>query len=97
MGSPTWRCRDGRRIPVSEMATDHIENALAMLERKGFFDPCDTAWLSNPPDGDMAQMAWENELDAAKFHPAVRWFREELARRRDDELVDSLPIQCGRQ
>lgn len=29
-----WTTKDGRRIPVRQMSTEHVQNTLAMLKRK---------------------------------------------------------------
>ncbi len=80
--APVWTCRDGRQIAVAEMAASHIENALAMLERKGFISPAAAArQLCNPPTGDGARDAWESEMDTLRVSRFVDVFRHELATR----------------
>lgn len=32
--TPTWRCRDGRRIEIRKMTTDHLQHTLYMLMRQ---------------------------------------------------------------
>lgn len=32
---PTWRTKDGREIPLSNLEEPHLENIIAMLERQG--------------------------------------------------------------
>lgn len=77
-----WKCKDGEFIHPRNMDTDHIKNALAMLKRKGFisfshWEMC----LSCPPQGDMAQMAWEQEIMNLKPSKFIEIFEEELAKR----------------
>lgn len=33
MFDPIWVCKDGRRLKISEMSTDHIGHAIRMIER----------------------------------------------------------------
>ncbi len=33
MQDKIWRCRDGRRLLVSQMATSHILNSIARIQR----------------------------------------------------------------
>lgn len=35
MSSATWTTKDGKQIPISEMTTEHIINALELMKRKG--------------------------------------------------------------
>ena len=31
--SNTWQTHEGRRIPISEMVSDHLQNTIAMIKR----------------------------------------------------------------
>jgi hypothetical protein len=33
MHDPIWRCADGRRMRIGEMATSHVQNCIRMIER----------------------------------------------------------------
>lgn len=81
-----WRTRDGRIIAVRDMDTNHIQNTLAMLRRKGFVGPRTVlAYLSGPrPSGDGAQDAFNEELAeiaTRPINPFVDIFEAELERR----------------
>jgi len=85
-----WTTREGKRIPVAEMTTNHIENALAMLRRNGVVSPkCVAAYVFDAgPSGDSAHDTFINEcreIFGAPSHPAVDWFKDELARRKNNE------------
>jgi len=79
-----WKCRDGRVVPIIEMATQHIENAIAMLRRKGWVTPEEfvASYVLPPPQGEMAQMAWEGELGAMRFSFSLAALEAELEVRR---------------
>ena len=34
MKTPTWKTKSGQVIPIHAMTTDHIKNAMGMIERK---------------------------------------------------------------
>jgi hypothetical protein len=81
-----WPMRNGEQIEVSDMETSHIQNALAMLEKKGFIGPSDVEfYLFCPgPHGDFAQMAFEHEIEMIFDAPVSRFvdiFKDELKRR----------------
>ena len=84
-----WTTREGEKIPIECMETSHIQNALAMLRRKGFVSPSavDSYMCGSMPRGEMAQDAFWNEFDALLDKPvseAIDWFEEELGRRELD-------------
>lgn len=37
-GYATWTTRDGREVPIKDMTTQHIQNALNMLERQEAYE-----------------------------------------------------------
>ncbi len=81
-----WKTKDGRSIPVSEMGTEHIKSALAMLKRKGFVSPERVVFYVSSllPHGEVAIDALEREQDVAfdaPTSPFIDLFREELKRR----------------
>lgn len=81
-----WRTREGHPVHVSAMTGAHLRNSLAMLRRKGFIgERTLNAYLSTPgPGGDMAQVAFAEELDAvleAPVNPYVDLLEDELRRR----------------
>lgn len=81
-----WNCKDGREIEVAEMATSHIENALAMLKSKGCVGPSTVSfYLNGPmPRGDFATEAYLEEFDRVLESPVssfVDIFEAELKRR----------------
>ena len=80
-----WKKRDGTEIDVTDMETSHIKNSLNMLKRKGFRDPSEIIdMIGNPPNGEMALMAWENELDEIFSTPTSKFigiFEDELKKR----------------
>ena len=55
-----WKCGDGSEVEIGEMSTAHLENAIAMLKRKGFvsldvFFSCGAyAFSADTPDGAAA-------------------------------------------
>lgn len=80
-----WRCRDGRELSLSEMTTDHVRNALAMLRRKGFgsFDDWQLALnaLGSGMMGEHAQDALLAEVTSFRVSPWIDAFEAELKRR----------------
>lgn len=80
-----WKTREGKVLEVSDMETSHIQNALAMLRRKGAVSPEEAnAYLCGPPSGDAAYDAWENglyETLGAPVAPIIDEFEEELRKR----------------
>ena len=81
-----WKKKNGEMIEVSEMETSHIQNALAMLERKGFVGPSEVNFYltCRPPNGEYAQMAFEQEMDQVFNAPVSKFvdiFKDELKTR----------------
>lgn len=80
-----WTTKDGRKLNVNDMSTQHIKNSLAMLKRKGHVSAKTLLFYLNCPEpgGDGAQMAFEEELDSAikNANPFIDAFEEELKTR----------------
>ena len=66
-----WKTREGKEIPVKDMATSHIKNSLAMLKRQGAISPETRAFYltTSGPQGEMAQMCFEQEFDEVMKAP----------------------------
>ena len=62
---PKWKCKDGRKIAVKDMDTDHIQSALTMLKKHGYVsaNTFNFYMTCTPPTADGALMAFERELD----------------------------------
>lgn len=85
---PLWKTRDGRLLYPLLMNTRHIENALAMLKRKGYIGPSTVSfYLSCPlPHGDRAMDAFDMEYDAVLDAPVSKFvdiFESILKQRRE--------------
>jgi len=79
-----WRCKDGREVRIQDMSTEHIQNALALLQRKGFvsvdeFHACGALMCS--VHGEYAQMYAENALSSMSPYQAIDAFQHELEKR----------------
>jgi hypothetical protein len=66
----TWKAKDGRVIPIAELDDVHLGNVIRMLDRQGHCFDAELrrlrAYLVGPlPSGDGAQIAFEQECDAA--------------------------------
>lgn len=83
-----WTTKDGQKLEPRDMTTSHIKNCLAMLKRKGAIsDQTFLSCLSAPPNGDMAQMAWEQEINdllSRPIAPIIDEFEKELRMRNDE-------------
>ena len=66
-----WTTKEGEKLKVSEMETSHLINAYCMCRRKGFVSPDTLSFYltTSGPNGDMAQMAFEEELMAVVSAP----------------------------
>lgn len=81
-----WRTKDGKRIDVCDMSTEHIRAALAMLERKNYIGVRELAAELNapPPRGEYAFEAFLHDVDEIASRPVspfIDHFRDELKRR----------------
>lgn len=86
LGLKKWKTKDGKKIAIKDMETSHIQNALNLLKRKGFISRKTLRfYLSTPgPNGDMAQWAFEQELDDVISSPVssfIDLFERELSKR----------------
>jgi hypothetical protein len=99
----TWTTRDGKTIPITEMADSHLANAVRMLRRKltpgrmeavrMVFMLATSAWPR--PNGEMASEAWDEErINAADSDdPEVL----EYVIRTAWPLYDALRSECDRR
>lgn len=81
---PAWRCKDGRKLQIAEMKTDHLRNAAAMLRRNGRVtvrDFADAHRAFRLLGGEYAQDAAAREI--ANMHPSgiLQRLEDELAKR----------------
>jgi hypothetical protein len=78
-----WKTRDGRTLAPSEMSTEHLKNAIAMLRRQGKVTHGELlsmiAYAGSAPDG--AAMAVEQEIDNARVSRGLSVLEAELSRR----------------
>ena len=86
----TWTTKTGSLLDISQMSTQHIKNALAMLERKGYVKTETLVfYLTCPlPRGEAAQYCFDRELGAILDSPTTRYiqlFEDELAKRINDQ------------
>ena len=101
---PVWTTAKGEKIPVTEMETSHIENALAMLRRMGYVGPREVSFYAAcaGPQGEMAQVAFDQEQNYVFSAPVSDWvdiFVEELQIRKEasdveqsDEIRPAIPF-----
>ena len=101
-----WYTADGRQIPVSKMATDHIINALNSLEtdatRKlaAARSLCGGGKFPCTPLVSVGVVDKLSEMDKAEltgfFFPRYRWLQDEMIERnkiRYHELIETLEDQ----
>lgn len=79
-----WKCKDGRVLSVSEMDTDHIKSAMAMLRRNQYVSArefadavCSTAGIG----GEMASYYAEQEIAGMKPTQMLDEMEAELEKR----------------
>ena len=84
----TWRCKDGRVLPIHTMETEHIVNCVAMLKRNGYCTLAEYEDAITPggfTSGSMAEYYDDQRtLDAFRnMKPCheLDWFEEELEKR----------------
>lgn len=88
---PLWQTKNGRQLRPSEMHTQHIENALAMLKRAGYVGPSTVRfYISCPlPHGDMAMVAFDQECEAVMDAPVSEFvdiFENILEERKEEQV-----------
>jgi hypothetical protein len=75
-----WRCKDGRRLRPREMTTEHLRNAIAMIERR--FRECYEAPLFWEADeAEEWFLSVPKSPTISEWCPVYETMREELARR----------------
>ncbi|CAB5514410.1 hypothetical protein LMG26857_03469 [Achromobacter anxifer] len=79
----TWTCRDGRVLAIVDMTTQHLQNTVRMLRRKGFVTPDEMLYAAHIPSsmGDYAQLAAEQAIADMKVIGSLEPMEAELARR----------------
>lgn len=100
-----WQCRDGRRLEIANMTTEHLQNCVQMLVRLGVDtsrEPDDLTWYIDAPEpnGEMARLAFFDEqcqafeeLRIARWKPVLKELRRELVKR--GALPAQLPTPDG--
>jgi hypothetical protein len=84
MSVSTWKCRDGRVIPIDELETEHLQNIINMLRRKGAMTPRELAnMICHPPQGEAAYDAWSEEIAGAQLSAHLSSLEAELLRRQE--------------
>lgn len=81
-----WTTKDGRKLTVDQMSTNHIKNALNTLKERGYVGlKTLNFYMSCPlPHGEMAMDAFDQEFDWVSSAPVSKWvdiFEEELKNR----------------
>jgi hypothetical protein len=66
-----WQTKEGQVIPIQEMEPSHVRNTLAMLRRQAFQIAIHVAHSIREPNGEMAALAWEQEIDEAFADPSA--------------------------
>lgn len=61
-----WKCKDGTKIAIENMSTEHIQNSIKMLKRKNYieYSKYDFYLGCSGPTGEMAQYAFDSEFDS---------------------------------
>lgn len=65
-----WKTKEGKKLKISEMTTEHIINTINFLRRKGFieFSVYESYLNSSGPSGEMAQDLYFRELKNVLNH-----------------------------
>ncbi len=81
-----WTTKDGRVLRLSEMSTDHLKNAAAMLRRKGYcsVDEFELSWSAlSMCQGEMASYYAEQACADLRPTRALDALDAEIATRKD--------------
>lgn len=62
-----WLTKEGDLIKVIKMSNQHLVNTLRCLKRQWTSSLEELLMLSSPPQGEMALLEWERELDGMEF------------------------------
>jgi hypothetical protein len=66
-----WQTKEGQVIPIPEMGPSHIRNTLAMLRRRAFQIVIHVDLSTREPNGDMAAVGLEQEMEEACADPSA--------------------------
>ena len=74
-----WKTKSGETLDISNMEDSHIVNAIHMISKRGFVSPKTVSlYVCGPePNGDMAQLAFDQEFDSVLESP-ISWKLGEL-------------------
>jgi hypothetical protein len=86
-----WTMKNGDKIKVKKMKTSHIINCVKLLKRNGFesYSIFSFYMSCKGPSGDMAQLAFEKELNYWIDKKPTKWidvFNKELKKRGVEEI-----------
>ncbi len=65
---PNWKTKEGKEVDIAEMSNDRLLNTIKMLVRVGEskrIEHCANYLKGHYPNGDMAEMAFDAEIDRA--------------------------------
>ena len=94
MGLPRkWKQKDGTKIKIKDMSTNHIRNSINMMKKNGYVssDTLNFYLTCEGPNGEMAQMAFEQEQDiifSAPCSSTMSALERELNKREVKERTD---------
>ena len=92
-----WKMRDGTKIKIKDMSTSHIRNTINMLKRNGWVstDTLNFYLTCEGPNGEMAQMAFEQEQNAIFRAPCsdhLSALERELKKRDKEDKENRWPL-----
>lgn len=92
MKKKIWTTKDGAEIEISEMSTQHIQNAISLMRRKGFVSNREWNEMflgAETLNGEMALLQWENEfinmLEEKEPNSILDYLIEELDKRKAND------------
>jgi len=99
-----WTCKDGKRLRICDMTDSHLQNAIAMLERKAkMLLPQEISAAYSclaMMSGDMAQFYCEQDIERMEESTPEEWLErvcpiygkllEEQERRQQDTVDDMI-------